>query len=178
MDRKTRQFNQFLGHEVGDEEKVNEYLKESLPLVGEVVMYFNSLERTLSQFVCEILSDRTDSVGLTVLKGMQYRAKLDLFLRFEGDLHRDFGRAPESYNGLKSELEELGSLRNTVVHADFENTDEMGYTFVHVKHSKSGMSQEYVQFSVSSLIKVVNRIIEARNRLCKYWDGRNGLLHL
>lgn len=178
MDRKTRQFDQFLGHDVGDEEKVNEYLNESLPLVGEVVMYFNSLERTLSQFVCEILSDRTDSVGLIVLKGMQYRAKLDLFLRFEDDLHRGLGRSPDLYNGLKSELEELGILRNTVVHADFENTDEMGYTFVHVKHSKSGMSQEYVQFSVDSLINLIARIIEVRNWLCEYWDERNGLLHL
>ena len=175
MERKTRQFDQYLGHDAGDEEKVNEYLNESLPLVGEVVMYFNSLERTLAHFLCEILSDRTDSVGLIVLKGMQYRGKLDLFLRFEDDLHRCLEKVPESYRGLKKELEELGNLRNTVVHADFENTDDMGYTFTHVKHTKDGLTQEYVQFSVESLIRLIARIIESRSWLCDYWDERNDL---
>lgn len=172
MKRRTRQFIQYLSHDIEDEDSAEEYLDKSLPLIGLVVMYFNSLEKSLDSLICEIISDRTDTPGLIVIHKLMYIAKVDLFKRFSDDFHGCFGSIPADFNELIGELTELGKLRNLVVHADWNNTDEDGYTFVRLKASSNGMQQEYVQFSVDSLEKLVERLIRASHRLSEYWDWR------
>lgn len=172
MKSRTKQFIQHLSHDIEDEGKAEEYLDESLPLIGLVVMYFNSLEKSLDSFICEIVSDRTDAPGLIVIQKLMYAAKVDLFKRFSDDFHGCFDSTPVDFNELIGELIEVGKLRNLVVHADWNNTDEDGYTFVRLKTSSNGMLQEYVQFSVESLTKVIERLIKADHRLSDYWEWR------
>ena len=64
MKRKQKKFQQYLYHDIEDEEKAEEYLKVTLPLIGLVVMQFNGLESELDSALCETFSDRTDSFGL------------------------------------------------------------------------------------------------------------------
>jgi hypothetical protein len=64
MKTKTRQFVQHLSHEIEDEDRAAAYLDDSLPLIGLVVMYFNTVEKSLDSSICEIISDRTDAPGL------------------------------------------------------------------------------------------------------------------
>ena len=130
MKSKTKQFIQHLSHDIEDEDKAEEYLDDSLPLIGLVVMYFNSLEKSLDSFICETISDRSD------------------------EFHSCFDSSPADFNDFVRELTEVGKLRNLVVHADWSHTDEEGYTFVRLKTSSNGMLQEYVQFSVESLEKL------------------------
>lgn len=172
MKSRAKQFIQHLSHDIEDEDKAEEYLDESLPLIGLVVMYFNSLEKSLDSFICEIVSDRTDAPGLIVIQKLMYAAKVDLFKRFSEDFHGCFDSTPSDFNELIGELIEVGKLRNLVVHADWNNTDEDGYTFVRLKTSSNGMLQEYVQFSVESLTKVIERLIKADHRLSDYWEWR------
>jgi hypothetical protein len=73
-------------------------------------------------------------------------------------------------------LNESGRLRNLVVHADWQNTDEEGYTFVRIKTSSLGIEQEYVQFSAESLDKILNQILSAVNDLDDYWERRGAIL--
>lgn len=42
MKQKKKVFIQHLYHEIEDEEKAEEYLDNSLPLIGLIVMYFNN----------------------------------------------------------------------------------------------------------------------------------------
>lgn len=49
LNRKVTEFIQHLGHDIEDEEAAEQYLDESLPLVGLVVMYFNTLEKVLTR---------------------------------------------------------------------------------------------------------------------------------
>ncbi|RYE58315.1 MAG: hypothetical protein EOP20_06215 [Hyphomicrobiales bacterium] len=100
-----------------------------------------------------------------------YNAKLDLFKRFCEEFHRSFGAAP-SFNDLMSEMGEIGRLRNLVVHADWNSTDEEGYTFVRLNRTKSGLFQEYIQFSFESLEAVIDRIISTDRLLSSYWEWR------
>jgi hypothetical protein len=135
-------------------------------------MYFNGLESSLNNALCEIFTDRTDSVGLIVLHKMNYSSKVDLFKRFSDDFHYGMGANIEGYDELIRELKEAGRLRNLVVHADWENTDDDGYTYVDLKITKSGMTQEYAQFSEDSLRKILEVIFGAHKRLSAYWESR------
>lgn len=175
MKTKYTQFIQHLYHDQGDEEKAEEYLKDAVPLIGAVVVYFNSLEALLDMVLCETFSDRTDSTGLIVLTNMGYSAKLNLFKRFCDDFHTATGHEIDGYAHVIGELRECAKLRNHVVHANWEQTDEQGYTYVRLKVSKSGMQQEYAQFSKESLEALVTRIENAMEKLGEYWDRRQAL---
>lgn len=110
MKKRTIPFQQHLGHDIEDEDQAQQYLDESLPLVGEVVMSFNSLEQSLASMICEIISDRSDCFGLIVLHNLGYAAKVDLFKRFCDDVHSAFEKiviwqwyaATPYYRGLTS----------------------------------------------------------------------------
>jgi hypothetical protein len=139
-------------------------------------MYFNAVEKSLNSFICEMISDRSDSPGLIVIQKLMFSAKLDLFKRFSDDFNLCFGNQPDFFAELVQELGEIARLRNLVVHADWSSTDEEGYTFVRLKGSKEGMLQEYVQFSVDSLEKLIYRTIAANNLLSDYWVWRSECL--
>ena len=168
MDKKLKEFVQHLEHDTN--ENADENIEDSLALVGSVVMFFNSLEKRLDSFICNIMSDRTDSVGLIVINKLQYAAKVDLFTRFCDEFHRAIGKTPPKYKDLNKNLAEVGRLRNLVVHADWENTDSEGYTYVRLKLSEKGMHQEYIQFSVESLEKIINQIFGVVRQLSEYWE--------
>lgn len=176
MKTRTKQLVQHLSHEIDDEELAGPYLDDSLPLVGLVVMYFNAVEKSLDSFICEIVSDRSDALGLIVIQKLMFSAKLDLFKRFSDDFHLLFEDQPELFAELIHELGEIARLRNLVVHADWSSTDEEGYTFVRLKGSKEGPLQEYVQLSVDSLEKLIERIIAANHLLSDYWVWRSECL--
>ncbi len=172
MKSRTKQFIQHLSHDIEDEDKVKEYLDESLPLIGLVVMYFNSLEKSLDSFICEIVSDRSDLPGLIVIQKLMYAAKIDLFKRFSEEFNSCFDTPAPEFDDLIAELVAVGKLRNLVVHADWSNTDEDGYTFVRLKTTSNGMLQEYVQFSVESLEILIERLVKANHRLSDYWEWK------
>ncbi|AOW11649.1 hypothetical protein LPB72_19305 [Hydrogenophaga crassostreae] len=175
MKSKTKQFIQHLSHDIENEEKAEEYLDDSLPLIGLVVMHFNWLEKSVDSFICETISDRSDVLGLIVIQKLMYAAKVDLFKRFYEEFNSCFS-TPADFEDLIRELVEVGKLRNLVVHADWSTTDEEGYTYVRLKTSANGMLQEYVQFSVESLSSLIERIIKANHRFSDYWEWKSDRL--
>ena len=177
MKIRKKQFIQDLYHEIEDEDEAEEYLDNSLPLIGYIVMYFNGLEQSLDRIICEIFSTRTANTGLIVLHKMNYSAKVDLFKRFCDDLHYGCEIEIPGYEELIRNLKESGRMRNLVIHADWESTDKEGYTYVNFKISKNGMEQEYIQFSEQSLSKISTLIIQTEGDLYKYWDERNEKLY-
>lgn len=177
MKTRKKEFIQHLYHEIENEDKVEEYLDSSLPLIGLIVMYFNGLEQSLDSIICQIFTDRSDSTGLIVLHKMTYSTKVELFKRFSDDFHTACDINIQGYDDLIRDLKESGRLRNLVVHADWENTDDDGYTYVNFKISKKGMEQEYAQFSEESLYKIIELILKTRKSLYNYWDNRNHELY-
>lgn len=177
MKSKLKEFVQHLYHEIEDEDKAEEYLDGALPLIGLIVMYFNGLESSLDSVLCENFTDRTDSTGLIVLNKMNFSAKVDLLKRFCDDFHFAVNHCIDGYEQLINELNESARLRNMVVHANWESTDEDGYTYIRLKISKKGMHQEYVQFDKESLQKLIELIISTREKLYEYWGTRNDVLY-
>jgi hypothetical protein len=173
--QKSVNFVQHLAHEI-DEENVDDYLSNLYPLIGMIVVDFNGLESGLDSVLCEIFSDRSDSTGLIVLHKMGYAAKVDLFKRFNDDFQSSLNTSIDGYNLLLSNLKESGRLRNLVAHADWESTDEDGYTYIKLNISKRGMEQQYVQFSEDSLEKIYELILSTRTALGTFWDARQEAL--
>jgi hypothetical protein len=176
MKTKRKEFGQHLYHDIDNEEEAEAYLESLLPLIGDIVVFFNGLEQSLDSSICELFSDRHDSTGMIVLHKMNYSAKIDLFKRMNDDFQISIGSKIEIYETLIGNLKESGRLRNLVVHADWENTDNDGYTYVNFKISKNGMHQEYVQFSDDSLKKIVRLIWDSRIQLSNYWKKREELM--
>jgi len=107
---------------------------------------------------------------------MGYSAKVDLFKRFADDFHLCMDKPFEGYVKLMANLKESGRLRNLVAHANWGNTDDDGYTYVSLRISKKHMEQEYVQFSVESLQKIIDLILETRTCLGTYWEEKEEYL--
>jgi len=176
MKLKSIPFQQHLYHEIEDWDKAAEYTEKLLPSIGAVVMYFSGMESSLNPALCEMFTDRTDSTGLMVLHKMNFAAKIDLFKRFCNDFHLAVHKEPKEYEKLVHSLKEAGRLRNLVVHADWDSTDEEGYTFVALKINQKGMEQEYLQFSEGSLSKIVDLINNTNSKLERYWEVRGELI--
>jgi hypothetical protein len=177
-ERKKR-FIQHLHHDIEDIDKSEQYLADSLSLIGDVVVNFNGLEHWLDGLICKMFSDRTDAPGLIVMHKMTFATKVDLFKRFSDDFHRaceggisNYEQLISTFEYLITNLRECGRLRNLVVHADWENTDDDGYTYVRLKFHKNGMEQEYIQFSKASLQKITDLISTTRELLDDYWEKR------
>ncbi|NVN61925.1 hypothetical protein FGL97_01500 [Pseudomonas putida] len=136
-----------------------------MPLIGEVVLWFNTLEADIDNVLCGFISDRTDQKGLLVVGNMMYATKLDLFERFTSDYFRERGDQPAWLPTLLSDLRECGSLRNKVVHANWMHTNDKGYTQVKIKFSKRGLEIELVQFSKDSLDLIIEKIDATRGQL-------------
>lgn len=175
MKKKLVQFIQNFGHDIEDEEAAEEYIAEALPLIGMVVMSFNSLEKSLDSMICETITDRTDEPGLIILQGMHFSNKVDLFKRLSASFHKSLGTPPK-YEGLIDKLAEMARLRNLVVHADWRNTDEEGFTYFRIKAVDGGLMQEYVQLTPESFDKLIDQMIAANHQLSDYWIQRGNLL--
>jgi hypothetical protein len=178
MKTKLIEFAQYLAHEIEDDEGIaEEYIYNALPSIGLIVMYFNSLESSLDKVLCENFTDRTDATGLIVLNKMTFSSKVELFKRFSDDFQVGLDRTLDGYEQLINNLNESSKMRNLVVHANWESTDCEGYTYVRLKMSKTGMKQEYIQFSEESLQKIIELIIRTRFELEEFWESRNDFLY-
>ncbi|KGT95793.1 hypothetical protein NG99_01230 [Erwinia typographi] len=181
MKTKRKSFEQFLWHDINidiedDAEKQEEYLKSALPLVGQIVMYFNALEKELDKFIYECISDRSDQLGIIIVHNMNYASKVELFKRYSELFHLNFGEYVDMFEALIKDLKECGRLRNITVHADWDSTDAEGYTYLGIKITNNGISQEYIQFDLNSLNNILDLIFSTRHKLSDYSKIREGIL--
>lgn len=150
---------------LGETEDAYDHVEDLLPLIGKVVLFSNSLEADINSLICEDISDRTDQKGLLVLHNMMFSTKVDLYERFKSEELRICDFSIPSFKELISALRECGTLRNRVTHANWQYTNDEGYTHVRFKMGKDGLEHEFVQFSVESLEKIVAKIISTRQAI-------------
>lgn len=176
MKKRYKPFQQHLAHDIEDLDTSWDHIEDSLSHVGYIIMGFNGLEKDLDGMLCETLSDRTDAVGLIVIQHMQFMAKVNLFVRFCDAFHLTVGSTPMPYTTLLAKLKASATQRNIVAHADWENTDEHGFTYSKIEIDNGEMRQEYVELTPSVLTAMINAIMETRNQLEEYWTERSELL--
>ena len=180
MKRRTTEFIQHLFHDTDLEDdpvleaQAQKHINDALPMIGLVVLYFNSLEKAVDSAICDALTDRSDALGLAVIQGMQYGSKVELFKRLSDTVHQYSVRGePPLFASLIDRLKEAARLRNLVVHADWNSTDAEGYTYVRVVISARGVKQEYIQLTEDAMEKVLDQIDAVHNQLDDYLLGRD-----
>ena len=159
---------QYMLENLGDTDDAYEYIEGLIPWIGEIVVAFNGLESSLDSLLCETFSDRSDQKGLLVLHSMMYSTKVDLYKKFTEDFLRAFSWEIPIYKTLIPLLKECGDLRNKVVHANWEQTNNDGYTQIKYKLGANGLDHELCQFSADSLEMIFKKIHEARHALSDF----------
>lgn len=164
MKSKKALVGQYIIEGIGDTDAAYEYVQDLMPSIGEVVFWFNALESDLDHLLCFYISDRSDQKGLLVVSNMMYATKIDLFERFTADFLRyTLDKPPDWFPTMVASLKECGTLRNKVVHANWNYTNEDGYTQVKIKVGKQGLEHEMIQFTKESLEEIVAKIMSARD---------------
>jgi hypothetical protein len=153
-----------------------DFLEESASLIGYIVQSFNTLEEELTSLISGLFFDDDDTLGLLVTSNMTYSQKVDLFKRLLLREQEALKRTMACFNTLVQNLTDAGTLRNTVVHADWETAHPDGYTLCKVKVNSHGVQHEYVQFSIDSLNDILNLINETMDMFNVYEEEHAALL--
>ena len=148
------------------------FLEETAPLIGYVVHSFNTLEEQLNSSICELINDRSDSMGLLVMYTMRYSGKVDLFKRFWKALQIYTEKKESWFDRFIKRLIQAGKLRNMVVHADWESAHDDGYTLCKLKMNSRGLQHEYVQFTPESLQDIITFIDRTTEMFDVYEEKR------
>ena len=159
------------------EEVDEKYLKNTAPLIGNIVHRFNSREALLDSYICEYFIDDNDLLGLQVIYKRKYSEKVDLFKRLYEEAQRELNKKMPTFSKLVKRLEESGKLRNMVVHTKWENINSKKYTMSKLKINKNGAMYEYVQFTINSLEKILKYINNTYDMFDKFAEEREELFY-
>ena len=158
----------------GDEE-LDTYLSKIAPHVGWIVIYFNSLEDHVADFIrMAILRDPFQDERLDVfLSGMMFAAKAQALIDLYGQLmsYQAGGKTDAELKALERLLQECAKRRNDYAHADWFGVRKGGFVRVKSKSGRTGFLHRYRRFEQSKLEEDVAFIQQARNTLSDFNDA-------
>jgi hypothetical protein len=161
-----------------DEAKLVEYLSDLAPEIGWIIIYFNSLEDEVSNFIREaILRDPTQDERLDVfLTGMLFSAKARALLDLYGQMLASGISHPsaEDLREIDVLLTECATRRNEYAHADWIGMKLDGYVRVKSQSKRDGITHRYKRYDLARIRADVDFISEARDKLYEFnervWD--------
>lgn len=158
---------------VGGEE-LDRYLEEIVPGIGWVIVYFNSLEDHISDFIREaILRDSFQDERLDVfLSEMMFAGKCRALIHLYGQMIE--GKAVKfthaDLNTLEAMLFECSTRRNEYAHADWIGVRAEGYVRVKAQSKKTGVFHRYRKFDLAQIKEDAEFISTARHKLVEFND--------
>ena len=158
-----------------DEDEFESYLDDVAPYIGWVVIYFNSLEDHITDFIREsILRDPFHDERLDVfLSEMMFAGKCRALLNLYGQLieSMDVSYSHQDLNKLELMLNECSKRRNEYAHADWIGARKEGFVRVKSKSKKTGTIHKYKKIELSELKNDVEYINQTRHYLCEFHDN-------
>jgi len=156
------------------EEELDRYLEEIVPGIGWVVVYFNSLEDHVSDFIREaILRDPLQDERLDVfLAEMMFAGKCRALIHLYGQMIE--GKAVQfthaDLNALEAMLFECATRRSEYAHADWIGVRTEGYVRVKAQSKKTGVFHRYKKFDLARIKEDAEYISAARFKLVEFND--------
>lgn len=176
MEEQKLKFQQFAyENHVSLNSETDEFLIETAPLIGFIIHDFNLLDETLNRGIWEQISDRSDERGAIITETLTFSAKIELFKKLSKSFEIGFGYQIPILNSLIEDLKKAATFRNAIVHAEWYNMNENGYTFVKLKFEKDGLNQHYWQFSKESLLKIIDFINATLNKFSLFWEEKQDM---
>ena len=162
--------------DIDNDEEYENFLDITAPLIGYIVHEFNKLDETLNSAIWQFISDRSDQLGALITYKMNFSAKVDLFNRLIRSMEYGCQIKIPVMDEIIEKLKKCATLRNAVVHAEWQNINELGYTFVKLNFEKGGLKQHYWQFTPDSLHEIRELIIETYFLFDTFYDQKQDLL--
>lgn len=154
MKKSDKEFGQYLFDNHNFKGSIDDFFTDTAPIIGAIVHSFNSLDSLLNSTICGLINDRSDEPGAIVIYKQPFSAKVDLFYRLIRSMEVGCGKEIPSFKTLIENLKKCATLRNAVIHAEWDSVDVNGYTYVKMHFDKNGMRQHYWQFTPESLEEI------------------------
>lgn len=165
---------------IESEEELVAYLETIVPYIGWIIVYFNSLEDHISDFLREaILRDPFHDERLDVfLSEMMFSGKCRALINLYGQLieSRAVQYTHSDLNELEAMLLECSRRRNEYAHADWIGVRKDSYVRVKSQSKKNGVFHRYKKFELSKLEEDVCFINKARFVLDEFNQNIQGQL--
>lgn len=154
-----------------DEEQLS-YLEELAPQIGWVVIYFNSLEDLVSQFIREaMLHDPYQDERMDIfLSEMLFAAKCRSLMHLYGHMIESAAVkvTQTDLNRLEEMLLECAKRRNEYAHADWLGIQKGGFVRVKAQSKKQGVIRRYKKFEATQVEDDLNFIDNARREIDEF----------
>lgn len=154
MKQSNKKFGQYFFDNHNFDGTVEDFFEETAPAIGSIVHSFNSLDGLLNSTICELINDRTDELGAIVIYKQTFSNKIDLFFRLVRSMEIGCEGEIPCLKKLFENLKKCATLRNAVIHAEWDTLDDNGYTYVKMHFDKDGMRQQYWQFTPDALDEI------------------------
>lgn len=159
---------------IESEEELDAYLEMIVPYIGWIIVYFNSLEDHVSDFIREaILRDPFQDERVDVfLSEMLFAGKCRALIHLYGQLieSRSVKYTQGDLNELEKILLECSRRRNEYAHADWIGVRKESYVRVKSQSKKRGVFHRYKKFEIQRLENDVAYISNARHLLNEFND--------
>jgi hypothetical protein len=103
------------------------------PVIGRCIIVYSELESALEQNLYELISSRSDQLGMLTARQMTYIQKANLYI----DLLRTYPQPGDNYQNdvsmLKKHLIRAAEIRNIIAHAKWPSITQDGYVFSSVE---------------------------------------------
>ena len=156
------------------EDELDRYLEEIVPGIGWIIVYFNSLEDHVSDFIREaILRDPYNDERLDVfLSEMMFSGKCRGLIHLYGQMIESklVTYTQNDLNILEAMLLECSKRRNEYAHADWIGVRAEGYIRVKAQSKKTGVFHQYKKFDLGRLKEDEKFISNARFTLVEFND--------
>lgn len=156
------------------EEEFENYLDSIAPYIGWVVIYFNSLEEHIADFLrMGMLRDPFQDERLDIfLSEMQYAAKCRALIHLYGQMIESYEVkcTQDELKKIEDMLVECAKRRNEYAHADWIGVRKENFVRVKTQSKKLGIFYRYRKLELSVVEADVEFINNARHVLCEFND--------
>jgi hypothetical protein len=154
-----------------NEKEQNRYLRQIAYWVGFFVFEFNDLENTITDIAAEHIDGRLEKndYAYIFLTGMMFNQKVELLERYYRFWINMFDRKNEELmrrtEKILVDIKAAGSIRNTIVHANYYSLDQNGNIKEKIKFAGSDAEEHWVDINRDFLVENINRLMELTEKL-------------
>lgn len=174
LEYKYVDLDQYDTYEPADMGKVKELSQQ----IGAVIVFSSELEFSVESAIAALFSDRSDEMGMTVVKFLEYSQKVALFtemttsyISWSSQALPD--RCRDELKQISKELMVMAELRNIVAHAKWMSLDGDGFVRSWVKvDKKSGLPIiKYYKLDDDALNIISKRLRDTDDLLVQYIEN-------
>jgi len=160
-----------------DKEMTNEeyesYIAEIMPLIGELVITFNRIDSSINIYIKDLVSNSfyEDEIPYIFISEMNYSSKINvlkkLYNYFLRTTQKEYKKDLEK---IISELQKAGTIRNNIIHAEWDEVSKDYMVKIKTKVKQSGAVNIYRIINSDTIKKEILFIEDTQENLEKFDD--------